>query len=160
MKPDRFGALSALNPWHANMTLTKVDLVGQLIGQSGMDRTGAQRLVDQMFKEITCSLEKGEEVKLAGFGSRCLFLEYAMQKNWIGHKVDKQAKQCVPVHANHTLSSFGRRVCYHLACDTVIVHSPWERGCPARLNCGQDGRAPRKKSRGTERLHATTDDIC
>ena len=51
------------------MTLTKADLVGQLIDQLGMDRPDAKRLVDQVFEEIRGSLEKGEEVKLAGFGN-------------------------------------------------------------------------------------------
>jgi len=51
------------------MTLTKADLVGRLIEQSGTDRPDAKRLVDQLFEEIRGSLEKGEEVKLAGFGN-------------------------------------------------------------------------------------------
>jgi nucleoid DNA-binding protein len=34
------------------MTLTKADLVEQLIGQSGLDRTDAKQLVNQMFEEI------------------------------------------------------------------------------------------------------------
>jgi integration host factor subunit alpha len=51
------------------MTLTKADLVDQLIGQSGLDRADAKQLVNQMFEEIRGSLEKGEAVKLAGFGN-------------------------------------------------------------------------------------------
>ena len=51
------------------MTLTKADLVGKLIEQSGLDRLGAKRLVDQLFEEIRGSLEKGEAVKLSGFGN-------------------------------------------------------------------------------------------
>ena len=51
------------------MTLTKADLVGQLVEQSGLDRTDAKHLVEQMFEEIRGSLEKGEAVKLAGFGN-------------------------------------------------------------------------------------------
>ena len=51
------------------MTLTKADLVGQLIEQSDMDMTDAKQLVNQVFEEIRGSLEKGEEVKLAGFGN-------------------------------------------------------------------------------------------
>jgi len=51
------------------MTLTKADLVGQLVGQSGLDRPDAKQLVNQMFEEIRGSLEKGDEVKLAGFGN-------------------------------------------------------------------------------------------
>ena len=51
------------------MTLTKADLVDQLVGQSGLGRPDAKQLVNQMFEEIRGSLEKGEEVKLAGFGN-------------------------------------------------------------------------------------------
>ncbi len=51
------------------MTLTKADLVGQLIEQSGLSRPDAKGLVEQMFEEIRGSLETGEEVKLAGFGN-------------------------------------------------------------------------------------------
>jgi len=42
------------------MTLTKADLVGQLIGQSGLDRIDAKQLVNQMLEEIRGSLENGE----------------------------------------------------------------------------------------------------
>ena len=42
------------------MTLTKADLVGQLVGQSGLDRPDAKQLVNQMFEEIRGSLENGE----------------------------------------------------------------------------------------------------
>ncbi len=51
------------------MTLTKADLVGQLIEQSDMDRPDAKGLVGQLFEEIRGSLEKGEPVKLPGFGN-------------------------------------------------------------------------------------------
>ena len=51
------------------MTLTKADLVGHIIAQSGLDRPDAKQLVNQMFAEIKGSLETGEAVKLAGFGS-------------------------------------------------------------------------------------------
>jgi integration host factor subunit alpha len=51
------------------MTLTKADLVGRLIEQSGMDRPDAKGLVEQLFEEIKGSLETGEDVKLAGFGN-------------------------------------------------------------------------------------------
>ena len=51
------------------MTLTKADLVGRLIEQSDMDRPDAKGLVEQLFEEIRGSLEKGEPVKLPGFGN-------------------------------------------------------------------------------------------
>ena len=51
------------------MTLTKAGWVGQLIEQSGLGRPDAKQLVNQMFAEISGSLETGEAVKLAGFGS-------------------------------------------------------------------------------------------
>ena len=51
------------------MTLTKADWVSQIIAQSGLGRPDAKQLVNQVFEEISGSLETGEAVKLAGFGS-------------------------------------------------------------------------------------------
>ncbi len=51
------------------MTLTKAGLVDQLIEQLSIDKSDAKHLVEQFFEEIKSSLEKGEAVKLAGFGN-------------------------------------------------------------------------------------------
>lgn len=50
------------------MTLTKADLAEKLHEQVGFNNREAKEMVEAFFKEITDSLERGEEVKLAGFG--------------------------------------------------------------------------------------------
>lgn len=50
------------------MTLTKADLSEQLYEQVGFNNREAKEVVEAFFKEISDCLERGEEVKLAGFG--------------------------------------------------------------------------------------------
>lgn len=51
------------------MTLTKADLVLQLIQRWQLTSTQAKLVVEGFFEEISKSLEKGETVKLSGFGN-------------------------------------------------------------------------------------------
>ncbi|HTP07449.1 MAG TPA: integration host factor subunit alpha [Anaerolineae bacterium] len=51
------------------MALTKAEMVAQLIDQFSMNKHDSKKLVDQFFEEIRATLEKGEAVKLAGFGN-------------------------------------------------------------------------------------------
>lgn len=50
------------------MTLTKADLAEQLYEKVGLNNREAKEMVETFFKEISDCLERGEEVKLAGFG--------------------------------------------------------------------------------------------
>lgn len=50
------------------MTLTKADLAEKLYEQVGLNNREAKEMVEALFKEISDCLERGEEVKLAGFG--------------------------------------------------------------------------------------------
>jgi integration host factor subunit alpha len=50
-------------------TLTKIDLTEKLYDSFGLNKTEAKELVDCFFEEIRAILEKGEEVKLSGFGN-------------------------------------------------------------------------------------------
>jgi integration host factor subunit alpha len=50
------------------MTLTKAELAGRLVEQWGMDKQDAKSLVDHFFEEIKTALQRGETVKLSGFG--------------------------------------------------------------------------------------------
>jgi integration host factor subunit alpha len=50
------------------MTLTKADLAEKLHEHVGLNSREAKEMVEAFFKEISDSLESGEEVKLAGFG--------------------------------------------------------------------------------------------
>jgi len=50
------------------MTLTKAYLAEQLYEKVGLNNREAKEMVEAFFKEISDCLERGEEVKLAGFG--------------------------------------------------------------------------------------------
>ncbi len=50
------------------MSLTKADLTDLLVNHRHMKVAEARSLVDVFFEEIRESLERGEEVKLSGFG--------------------------------------------------------------------------------------------
>ncbi|KMK51501.1 integration host factor subunit alpha [[Actinobacillus] muris] len=51
------------------MALTKIEIAENLIEKCGLDKRVAKQFVEQFFEEIRASLEKGEEVKLSGFGN-------------------------------------------------------------------------------------------
>lgn len=52
------------------MTLTKAELSDILIDKvKGISKTDAKLLVELFFEEIRTTLEKGEEVKISGFGN-------------------------------------------------------------------------------------------
>ena len=51
------------------MALTKADLTKRLIERLGMNKPAATLLVNQFFAEIKASLERGQAVKLSGFGN-------------------------------------------------------------------------------------------
>ncbi len=51
------------------MALTKADVVEQLSAELGFNKREAKELVEMFFEQIRESLEKGEQVKLSGFGN-------------------------------------------------------------------------------------------
>ena len=50
-------------------TLTKADLAESLFNIVGLNKREAKDIVDLFFEEIRFALEKGNEVKISGFGS-------------------------------------------------------------------------------------------
>jgi len=50
------------------MALTKADMAEHLFNALGLNRREARDLIDSAFEEIRMALERGEEVKLSGFG--------------------------------------------------------------------------------------------
>ena len=50
-------------------TVTRVDLCEAVYREAGLSRSKSSAMVELVLKEITASLEKGETVKLASFGS-------------------------------------------------------------------------------------------
>lgn len=51
------------------MTITKSELVDEVIRTSGLKRFDANKFVDDFFEVITKSLESGDSVKVPGFGN-------------------------------------------------------------------------------------------
>jgi integration host factor subunit alpha len=51
------------------MALTKADMAEQLFEVLGLNKREAKELVEQFFEEIRASLERGQQVKLSGFGN-------------------------------------------------------------------------------------------
>ncbi len=50
------------------MAVTKADLVNHLFNVLGINKREAKEVVESLFSEVMLALERGEEVKLSGFG--------------------------------------------------------------------------------------------
>ncbi|HVV69499.1 MAG TPA: integration host factor subunit alpha [Gammaproteobacteria bacterium] len=50
------------------MAVTKADLVNHLFNVLGINKREAKEVVESLFAEVMLALERGEEVKLSGFG--------------------------------------------------------------------------------------------
>ena len=51
------------------MALTKADIAEHLFTQLGMSKREANDMVEAFFEEIRQALERGEQVKISGFGN-------------------------------------------------------------------------------------------
>jgi integration host factor subunit alpha len=51
------------------MTLTKADMAETLFIELGLNKREAKELVELFFEEVRHALERGEQVKLSGFGN-------------------------------------------------------------------------------------------
>ncbi|MGL5303945.1 MAG: integration host factor subunit alpha, partial [Aeromonas sp.] len=51
------------------MALTKADIAEHLFTQLGMSKREAKDMVEAFFEEIRHALERGEQVKISGFGN-------------------------------------------------------------------------------------------
>ncbi|WP_198246631.1 integration host factor subunit alpha [methane-oxidizing endosymbiont of Gigantopelta aegis] len=50
------------------MALTKADFSERLFDELGLNKREAKEMVELFFEEIKASLERGEQVKISGFG--------------------------------------------------------------------------------------------
>lgn len=50
------------------MALTKADFAEKLFEELGLNKREAKEMTELFFEEIKCSLEKGQQVKISGFG--------------------------------------------------------------------------------------------
>ena len=51
------------------MALTKAEMAEHLFEELGLNKREAKDMVEMFFEEIRVALEKGEQVKLSGFGN-------------------------------------------------------------------------------------------
>lgn len=51
------------------MALTKADIAEHLFTQLGMSKRESKNMVEAFFEEIRQALERGEQVKISGFGN-------------------------------------------------------------------------------------------
>jgi|SRR5713101_6096947 len=51
------------------MTLTKAELADMLFEKVGLNKREAKDMVESFFEEVRVALEKGDSVKLSGFGN-------------------------------------------------------------------------------------------
>jgi integration host factor subunit alpha len=51
------------------MALTKASMAEMLFDELGLNKREAKEFVEQFFEEVRVALEKGEDVKLSGFGN-------------------------------------------------------------------------------------------
>ncbi|OGT43087.1 MAG: integration host factor subunit alpha [Gammaproteobacteria bacterium RIFCSPHIGHO2_12_FULL_40_19] len=87
--------------------LTKADLAEYLFSTLGLNKREAKELVEYFFEEIRTALEKGESVKLSGFGNFNL-----RDKNQrpgrnpkTGEEIPITARRVVTFRAGHKLKS-------------------------------------------------------
>ncbi|MEO5702680.1 MAG: integration host factor subunit alpha [Gammaproteobacteria bacterium] len=54
------------------MALTKADMVDNLFDELGLNKREAKEIVEMFFEEVRAALERGDQVKLSGFGNFAL----------------------------------------------------------------------------------------
>ncbi len=88
-------------------TLTKAELAEMLFDQVGLNKREAKDMVEHFFKEIRESLERGESVKLSGFGNFQLRdkPQRPGRNPKTGEEIPISARRVVTFHASQKLKS-------------------------------------------------------
>jgi integration host factor subunit alpha len=88
-------------------TLTKADLAELLFEKVGLNKREAKDVVESFFDEIRMSLEKGDIVKLSGFGNfQCREKPQRPGRNpKTGEEMPISARRVVTFHASQKLKS-------------------------------------------------------
>jgi integration host factor subunit alpha len=87
------------------MTLTKAELSEVLFEKVGLNKQEAKEFVEEFFEEIRAALERGESVKLSGFGNFSLRDKPSRpgRNPKTGQEVAIEARRVVTFHASHKL---------------------------------------------------------
>ena len=104
----RGGAVSSSGrPIRTDMTLTKAELADLLFEQLGLNKREAKDMVERFFEEIRISLERGDSVKLSGFGNFQLRAKPQRpgRNPKTGEEIPITARRVVTFHASQKLKA-------------------------------------------------------
>ena len=89
------------------MTLTKAELADLLFEKVGLNKREAKDMVEAFFEEIRGALERGESVKLSGFGNFQLRdkPQRPGRNPKTGEEIPISARRVVTFHASQKLKS-------------------------------------------------------
>jgi integration host factor subunit alpha len=89
------------------MTITKADLATLLHENLGVNKREAAEIVMAFFEEICAELERGEGVKLSGFGVFCLRNKNSRpgRNPKTGEMIPVSARRVVMFHPSHILKA-------------------------------------------------------
>jgi integration host factor subunit alpha len=89
------------------MTMTKAELADLLFEKVGLNKREAKDMVEAFFEEVRTALEKGDSVKLSGFGNFQLRdkPQRPGRNPKTGEEIPITARRVVTFHASHKLKS-------------------------------------------------------
>jgi integration host factor subunit alpha len=89
------------------MTITKAELADLLFEKVGLNKREAKDMVEAFFEEVRIALEKGDSVKLSGFGNFQLRdkPQRPGRNPKTGEEIPITARRVVTFHASHKLKS-------------------------------------------------------
>ncbi|MEN3353738.1 MAG: integration host factor subunit alpha [Betaproteobacteria bacterium] len=89
------------------MTITKADLATLLHEKLGLNKREAADIVMAFFEEISAELERGDTVKLSGFGVFCLRNKNSRpgRNPKTGEMIPVSARRVVMFHPSHILKT-------------------------------------------------------
>ncbi len=89
------------------MTLTKAELAEILFERVGLNKSEAKEMVEAFFEEIRAALEKGDNVKLSGFGNFELRTksERPGRNPKTGEEIPIKARRVVTFHSSQKLKA-------------------------------------------------------
>ena len=87
------------------MTMTKAELADLLFEKVGLNKREAKDMVEAFFEEVRIGLEKGDSVKLSGFGNFQLRdkPQRPGRNPKTGEEIPITARRVVTFHASHKL---------------------------------------------------------
>ena len=93
------------------MTLTKAELADLLFEKVGLNKREAKDMVEAFFEEIRGALERGESVKLSGFGNFQLRdkPQRPGRNPKTGEEIPISARRVVTFHASQKLKAMGEK---------------------------------------------------